>query len=203
MSWGSFFDYYSFRARLQPALFASLPIALAVFAWAPPGTKWVSALWSLIAGGGGTFFLATKVRNAGKLCEAELWKSWNGTPSTQLLTRGGPANPTTRDHWHMMLEKEVNQPMPSAAEEEADPEGARNRYSAAVKILISKRRDTKIYPLIFAENVNYGFCRNLYGIKSFGLTLGIAGTIVSGLSLLNNFQHQRVDCLAWACISAS
>src|ERR1700733_2214619 len=102
MSFGDFFDYYSFRARLQPALFASLPVGLAVFAWAPPGTKWVSALWSLIAGGGGTFFLATKVRNAGKHIEEKLWASWNGAPTTQLLTRGGPANPTTRDHWHAM-----------------------------------------------------------------------------------------------------
>jgi hypothetical protein len=60
------FDHYSIRARLQPALVALLPSAIAVFAWTGPGVKWQSALWTLLGTGGGTYFLAILARNAGK-----------------------------------------------------------------------------------------------------------------------------------------
>lgn len=39
------FDHYSFRARLQPALFTLLPLALGVLAWT--GTKKTLDVYSL------------------------------------------------------------------------------------------------------------------------------------------------------------
>jgi hypothetical protein len=56
----NYFDHYGFRARLQPAFLALAPVAVGVMAWAQPGAKWVTALWSLLGAAGFTFFLANR-----------------------------------------------------------------------------------------------------------------------------------------------
>lgn len=195
------FDYYSFRARLQPALFTAIPLALGVFAWTPPGTGWVSALWSLIVAGGGTFFLASEIRNAGKQIEARLWDSWGGIPTSQLLSRRGPANPELREHWQVLLEKLFSKPLSTVQEELTNPKQAEERYAAAVQLLIAKTRNTKEFPLIYAENINYGFCRNLYGVKKLGIALCILGLISSVTSSLHNAWLSRVDYLPLGCLA--
>jgi hypothetical protein len=86
------FDHYSFRARLQPAFLALLPIAIGVMAWAPPGAKWMTSIWSLLSAAGFTLLLANMARNRGKGIERELWKSWGGAPTTQLFRHRGEAN---------------------------------------------------------------------------------------------------------------
>src|SRR5438874_4204302 len=68
-------DHYSFRARLQPALLALLPLAFALIAWTEPGARWLSVLWTIFGTAGGTFFLATFARNRGRSLEAKLWDS--------------------------------------------------------------------------------------------------------------------------------
>src|SRR5258708_1403854 len=160
------FDHYSFRARLQPALLTLLPAALGVFAWTGPGEKWVSALWTLFGTAGGTYFLAMVARNRGKQIEPALWRSWGGAPTTQLLRHSGSANPVMRERWHKYLSRLLSKSFPTPEDETGDPVSADNLYAAGVKILIDKTRDTKAYPLVYKENVQYGFCRNLYAMRT-------------------------------------
>src|SRR2546421_5900613 len=141
-----FFDYYSFRARLQPAFLTLLPIAIAAFAWAQPGAKWLTAIWSLLGAAGFTFFLANVSRNRGKHIEPKLWKSCGGTPTTQLLRHSGPANSVLRERWHKRLSKLLGRPFPSAEEERNNPVQADEIYEAATRLLIEKTRDTKAFP---------------------------------------------------------
>jgi hypothetical protein len=85
------FDHHSFRARLQPAFLALLPIAIGAFAWAQPDAKWLTAIWGVLLSAGFTFLLANVARNWGKSIEPKLWNSWGGAPTTQLLRHSGPA----------------------------------------------------------------------------------------------------------------
>jgi hypothetical protein len=143
----NYFDHYSFRARLQPAFLALMPLAIGAIAWAQPGTKWVTSLWSLLAAAGFTFFLANVARNRGKSIEPKLWQSWGGAPTTQFLRHRGEANPVLRERWHQHLEKLLGRPMPTPTEELENPSAADALYEAGTKLLIRATYDAKAYPL--------------------------------------------------------
>ena len=65
----------------------------------------------------------------------------------------------------------------NAEEERADPAAADRSYEAAVSVLREATRDRQQFPLVFAENVSYGFRRNAWAIRPLGV-------ITSGLALL-------------------
>jgi hypothetical protein len=48
-----------------------------------------------------------------------------------------------------------------------------------VDYLKEKTRDHTAYPLVIEENINYGFRRNLWGMKSVGVILSLLAVIVS------------------------
>ena len=197
------FDHYSFRARLQPALLTLLPCAIGVFAWTGPLVGWESALWTLFGTAGGTYFLAILARNFGKQIEPGLWQSWGGAPTTQFLRHSGPANPVSRERWHKQLSKLLEKTLPTEQEEAADPVRADNVYGAAVKLLIGKTRDTKTYPLVYKENVLYGFCRNLYAMKAAGIIfslLAIFSSCIAGVWLIYLSEPKLAP---WVCAAAN
>ena len=193
------FDQYSLRARLQPALLTLLPAAIAIFAWTGPGVKWQSALWTLFGTAGGTYFLAILARNFGKQIEPGLWQSWGGAPTTQLLRHSGPANSVMRERWHKYLSKLLDKPFPTTQEEAANPAGADDIYNAAVKLQIGKTRDTKKYHLLFKENIQYGFCRNLFAMRVTGIIVAILGVVASGAAGAWFIQIGDPQIRPWVC----
>ena len=199
------FDHYALRARLQPAFLTLVPLAIAASAWAQPGAKWMTAIWSLLGTAGFTFFLSTVARNRGKRIEAELWKSWGGTPTTQFLRHSGPANPVLRARWHAHLAKLLASPLPSPEEERQDPAKADAIYEAATRLLIGKTRDKKVYEFVYRENVNYGFCRNLYALRGLGICVALIGLIASVAAGWCARAAIPVDYLPWgsavACLA--
>jgi hypothetical protein len=196
------FDHYSLRARLQPALLTLLPLALGAFAWVGPGDRALSALWTLFGSVGGTYFLAVVARNRGKEIEPNLWASWGGTPTTQLLRHSGSANPIMRERWHNHLARLLGQILPSPEVEKADPASADRIYEAGVKLLIIKTRENKT-TLFYKENVQYGFCRNLYAMKSVGIVISLAGTIASSAAGFWFVHCGRPQILPWFCAAIS
>lgn len=203
MSSLALFDHYSFRARLQPALVTLLPLALGVFAWIGTGQKWASAGWTLFGTAGGTYLLAMLARNQGKQLEPGLWQSWGGAPTTQCLRHAGTANPVMRERWHKYLSKLLGKSFPTAQEETDNPNGADQIYEASVKLLINKTRDTKKFPLVYKENVHYGFCRNLYALRNLGIGASLIGLIASGAAGIWFAHTAAPQTAAWVCAVAS
>lgn len=197
MSLSHLLDYYSLRARLYPSLLALFPGALAIFAWTGVGPHWESAIWTTFGTIGGTFLLAVLARNAGRAVEPDLWKSWGGPPTTEFLRHSGPANPLLRARWHKSMGKLLGVPFPSAEDEAADPGKADDIYQAAVRLLINKTRDTKKYPLVFKENITYGFCRNLLGLRWIGFSFALVGTLVCALAGLMPTASKSPAFMAW------
>lgn len=68
---------------------------------------------------------------------------------------------------------------PSAGEGARGPEAADRSYGSASRYLIGAARDTKKFPPSLKENVNYGFLRNRWGLKLFGLILAFLGIFAS------------------------
>ncbi len=88
--------------------------------------------------------------------------------------------------WRAKLGELLGQSLPTEEEEVRDPVGADQHYEAAVSFLREATRDTSKFPLVLAENVNYGFRRNLWGLKPYGLAFAVLATAASwGLSLLS------------------
>src|SRR5260370_27884247 len=146
------FDAYSLRARLQPALLAVLPAALAIFAWIGPSARWLASLWTIFGTAGGTYLLAVIARNRGRQLEPALWQSWGGAPTTQLLRHRGPANPVLRQRWHDYFSILLGLVCPTAQQEATNPGKADEFYAAGTRILIDKTPHQNVNSL--ASNAN-------------------------------------------------
>lgn len=175
-------DLYVWKARRCPVLIAVVPAALAVLASFP------GADWKLLLPAGtffGLFFLVAQVgRDRGKAMEDKLFAGWGGKPTTaQLRHRDSTFDEVTLSRLHTWLAKVTGVPAPSKRKESASPDDADDLYDAYVRHLRDTTRDTKKYPLVFEENVNYGFRRNTLGLRPFGIGVAAAGVLIGGLNI--------------------
>ena len=121
------------------------------------------------------FLIARIARDRGKRIQDRLYTKWGGKPTTAMLRHSDQRlDPITKDRYKRTLAKSFNESFPTQQEESADPRGADQIYDSAVKALIEKRRG-KTYRLVFAENCNFGFVRNLLGLKPIGLCISALG----------------------------
>lgn len=186
-----FFDEYTLRARIIPAFLVLLPVALAGFTWIPGAIAIPPIVLGTAIYGGLVFLLSQFVRDEGKRKEATLFKKWGGLPTTRCLRhRDTKLDVLTFDRYRRSLEKMFGLPFPSKTEEQRDEKGADELYESTAKALLEKTRDKSKFPLVFAENVNYGFRRNLWAMKPVAVFLCTGGTIAAivkiGLPIYNN-----------------
>jgi hypothetical protein len=86
--------------------------------------------------------------------------------------------------------------LPTAEEEQEDPQNADAAYQSAVGWLKEHTRG-EAYPRVAEETTEYGFRRNLRGLR----WLALSGAVISfGASLL---RYCRVGDLTWAGLSGS
>ena len=183
------FDTYERRARLAPALLTIVPFAANVIAWFPEGILGWAGLSTLLGMSGGTFLIAQLARERGKVLEHGLWKSWGGNPAVQRLRHGGAEGLAVKRR-HARLKALIGDiEMPSPEEEQANPVASEAVYEECVRYLRSKTRDRTKYRLLYLENCNYGFWRNLLGLKPVGITIsGIAAATMGGSILAQGWR---------------
>jgi hypothetical protein len=166
------FDDYNRQARLYPALLALLPPLIALLAWFPDlltsnvGTAFVT----LVASCGLLFALSVFSRSCGKRVEIKLLKAWGGWPTTQWLRHRDAHLPVaTKGRYHSTLVKHVpGLVLPGPAGEQSNPMSADEAYRSAVDWL--------------KENIEYGFRRNMRGIRPFAIAavaLATAGSFAA------------------------
>ena len=189
-------DIYTVQARLMPTYITLLPLAVGLQTWLPEGDILERLGTILIAPTPFAIMLAQLGRDRGNRLQKQLWMDWGGAPTTQMLRHRSPDyNPIRLRLYHMHIERLFpNLHMPAPIEETADPEVADDSYEAAVKMLISATRDRNRFPLVNKENVNYGFRRNLWGLRPFGLILSIIGALICLTSLLMSEHPLTAPC---------
>lgn len=188
------FDAYTWRARIIPVFVVIFPLAVAVSLWAP-GLALIGRLAGMLLVPFGVAMLMSQIgRDLGKRREPRLWGKWGGAPTTQLLRHGNDkANPVIRERYHKRLAAlQPDLTLPTAEEEAGDAARADHAYEACVRYLITRTRDRKRFPLLFGENVNYGFRRNLWGMKPFGALFSLAGLAACGLYLRLYWESFRL-----------
>ncbi len=187
------FDDYSLRARVYPGLLTTLPVLTSVLLlWPNSG---LNALWPIVVSVGAVFFLANVVRGRGQRLEARLVAEWDGMPTTHMLRHRKVQNTALFNRRRRGLERVFGEPLPGADAERADPAAADATYVAATRALIARVRDVpRKYPRVHDENIQYGFRRNLLGLKPIGLFLVVVVLIAGAIAAAVDFHP--VDAVA-------
>lgn len=169
-----FFDAYSLRARLFPAIIAAAP-ALAALAllisWKSFGlTNAIASLGMLVL----LWAVADFARSRGRAIERALYDEYGGIPSIVMFRReDATIDAGSKNNYRTFLAGKVKAAAPTAEEEIADQATADAFYGQCGNWLRQKTRDTKKFPILFGENITYGFRRNLLGVKVQALLLNI------------------------------
>jgi hypothetical protein len=163
-------DDYERRARLVPGLLLVAPVAVTIVMFGLRTNPVVAAIVGSLAAFGAPVVLANFVRHRGLGVQEGLYESWGGKPTTQLLRAGAAAR---RKRWRDAVEAVAGYQLPD--EEHPDDDA----YDAAVAVVISQTRDTKRFKLLYNENRNYGYERNLYGLRVLGRAVAATCLAVS------------------------
>ncbi len=204
---GSILDPYDRKARLYPALLVMLVPAIAVTLVAPVFSSQLAGLASLAIALGGLMLLSSLGREWGKRKELKLFVSWGGTPTTLMLLRETTLlDRLTLERYRKVLEEKVQGlQFPDWASEASDQAQASAICESAVRWLREATRDTKKFALIFAENTNYGFRRNLLGVKPLALVMCVltlaATALHAWLSTAGNLSAISVQSWSSAVVA--
>ena len=171
------FDTYSFRARVLPVYLTLAPVVLLLASVAPSGFKLPIGGAVALVFAAVSFLLSQIGADFGKRLEKGLWTNWGGPPTTRFLRHGNHEfNEVTRGRVHAKL-RARGLHVPTHEEQEQDQCAADTHYESCTEDLIRRTRDTRRFPLVFKELTAYGFRRNLFALKVFGVPLAIVGVV--------------------------
>lgn len=179
-----FFDAYSLRARLFPAIVAAAPAfaALALFiSWTSFGlSNLIASLAILVL----LYAIADFSRARGRKIESKLYAEHGGMPSISMFRRNDSTiDAGSKDRYRAFLAGKLGVPAPSTKEESTNQASADAFYGQCGNWLRENTHDTKKFSILFGENVTYGFRRNLLGVKRLALALNVI-IVASGASIL-------------------
>jgi len=174
------FDAYSLRARLFPAVIAAAPslAALALLvSWKSFELSNVIATVAILVL---LFAIADFARARGRSVERELYSEHGGLPSITMFRRNDSTiDGGLKDRYRVFLAIKLGVQPPSPEEERASQSSADSFYEQCGVWLRQATRDTKKFPILFNENITYGFRRNLLGVKWLALALNVLVVAIS------------------------
>lgn len=192
------FDKYTIIARIFPALLILLSFLFSIYATFPDliTSNLLSFLATVFISFGALYFASNFCRSLGKKEEKELIKEWGCLPTTLILRHGdNTLNNLTKKRYHSFLENNVPNigSFPSSDEETQNYDKADEIYSSSIDWLREQRRDKEKHSLLHEENIQYGFRRNLLGVKIIGIYLCIASIL---LMFINNIYSIKLDTIS-------
>lgn len=198
----SIFSQYELKARFFPGIIVLTPFALAILILYPELISLESSIFTIMAVIVIIFFLAKLSREAGKKKEKNLMKKMGNYPSTIMLRYSdNEIDSVTKQRYHNFFKENVHGiELPSSSDHEKEnPDFYEQQYNSAVKWLLENTRDYKKYDLLLQDNINYGFSRNMLGIKPFGIFFSIVACIINPYTLLvhNNHNLSQIPLKVW------
>lgn len=168
-------DSYSRNARLKPALLTMLPMLISIIMLVSKVATIWTVLLTILVSCGVARLLMQLARDRGKKLEPLLFEKWGGKPSVAMLRYCDERLPKlTKERYRTFLEKTVpNLKLASKQMERKNPSEADVSYESATNWLLAKTRDHERFNLLFEENMNYGFRRNIWALKPHALAIDI------------------------------
>jgi hypothetical protein len=142
------------------------------------------------------------IRDRGRTVQDRLWKSWGGSPTLQRLRWRNANSQAVVARLHERIDKALKIHLPDAAAEAADPGDADAQYDEAIAALRQRTRDKARFPLVFEENVEYGFRRNALGIRPLALLIAVAVLAVSAVLLISGHGATTSRVSRWGVAAA-
>ena len=175
-----YFDHYVISARIKPIFFVLLPIVMAVLITEPSVQTWGATILTFLVTFGVISFLSNTVSIAGNHVQAKLFVKWGGSPTTRFLRHEDTyIDEFTKQRYHRWLSKNIDGlTLPSEKEESKDKSRADKVYQSAINYLLEKTRDTSKYHLLYKDLVNYGFVRNLFALKWWGVSSSLVAMMI-------------------------
>ena len=174
----SVFDRYTWHARAFPVYITISPIILGLAAILPQGLDLPVGATAAIVFGPLAFLAGQVGADFGKRLEKPLWEKWGGPPTTRFLRHSNAEfNRVTREQVHAKL-RDLGLHVPSEKDQQTALHAADEYWEACTEELIRRTRDRSRFPLVFKGLTEYGFRRNLLGLKPFGLLLSITALFV-------------------------
>lgn len=188
------FDRYTWQAQVLPVYLTAAPPVLAISATLPEGLNLPLSGASAVVIVPLSYFLSQIASDFGKRREPALWKAWGGPPSTRFLRHDNDEfNPVTRERVHRRL-RALGLDIPTTEQEKTNPARALALYASAVDELRRVTRDKDRFPLVCKGNAEYGFRRNLLGLKTCGVTLTLAA--IAGIVWVVLHESQATGVIA-------
>ena len=202
---GSLFDRYTWQARAFPVYITIAPASLGLAAIVPQGLDLPVGAAAAIVFGPLAFLAGQVGADFGKRLEKPLWMKWDGPPTTRFLRHSNAEfNRVTREQVHTKL-RHLGLNVPSEKDQQADPHAADEHWEACTEELIRRTRDRRRFPLVFKGLTEYGFRRNLLGLKTFRLAAfhhGFAGMSIGEFGLVG-VTKSRLLFAGWFGASVS
>jgi hypothetical protein len=199
----AFFDKFTFHSRLLPVLITFVPLCLGLGVWFPGQSVTWKICGELFASFGLTALLSQLGRDLGVRKEPSLFQMWGGMPTTRMLSqRLSTLDSNTLNRYYTKLRVLLpDLKIPELADEIRNPLAAHEVYNSGVLFLRENTRDRKRFPLVFAENVNYNFRRNLWALKQAGIWSAALGAISCGLSVILGI-HDKPPAVLFGIVGA-
>ncbi|MGO9267460.1 MAG: hypothetical protein ACLQBA_21700 [Candidatus Binataceae bacterium] len=190
------FDTYERRARLYPGLITIFPAIAVPLVLFPRALlqNWGATLVTVFTYVGLFYLMANLARGEGKRVEPGLLSKWGGWPSTIILRHSDPTiDPYTKKRYHQALKKIApDVPLPSPETEEANPFDADLAYRSATMKLLETRRGEK-YRLMHDGNAEYGFRRNMLGLRPWAIIITVIVCMVVLLIWWHRFRSGAIS----------
>lgn len=202
-----FLNPYDRKCRLQPALLCALPMFVSFYVLVPAFELIWSVIGALVVYCGGTTILTQLGRDLGKSLERKLYQRWGGKPSVSMLRHSdNRIGNTTKNRYRQFLERNVpGLKLASARDESLNPEQADEGYESATLWLLEQTRDREKFELLFRENMNYGFRRNVLALKPVALSIDAVMIFVIAYKIFSIWTEsfaasiQAVGIGIWIC----
>lgn len=190
----TFFNRYELKAIISPGIISLMPLLTNIIIWFPSNINLGSSLFVIILLLFYIYLFSIIARDKGKRIEKKLFAiKGNIYPTTQILRHSDSTLSTkTKERYHNFLKQNVpNLNIPSYKSEQDKPLGHFDKeYSSAIDWLIKNKRDDY---LTNQHNIEYGFSRNLLGMKYYGIIISFLSIILSTLIFIIQKENAIVQ----------
>lgn len=179
-------DRYERKARLLPGLLLAAVPALTLGAVLNEFTAWYTAASSAV----GVEFLAAIIlghlaRARGRSAEDVLWKAWGGPPSTRWLR---PWDQTCSDQqkskWRGAIKRITGLSLPASVPAGGDHDDVDRQITDATRQLRYSVRGKPEAAMVATHNEDYGFARNLYGVRWHWVAISLLCLVGCGVAFV-------------------
>lgn len=183
----SFFNRYELKAIISPGIISLMPLLTNIIIWFPNDINLGSSLFLIILLVFYIYLFSIIARDKGKNIEKKLFSVKGRVyPTTQFLRHSdNTLNTKTKERYHTFLKQNVpNLNIPSYKSEQEKPFGYFDKeYSSAIDWLIKNKREDY---LTNQHNIEYGFSRNLLGMKYYGIIISFSSIVLSILLFITH-----------------